>query len=69
MLTIASMNAEIANWTPIIRDRILDPFLPLRAMSRSASIGFVFVISQAGYSPANKPTNIVVPISHGMVTA
>ena len=46
--TSASMNAEMPNWTPIIIERMTEPFLPLRAMSRSASMGAARVISQAG---------------------
>ena len=61
------MNADIANCTPIMTDRIVVPFLPLRAMSRNASIGLARVISQAGYSPASSPTSPVVATNHGNV--
>ena len=46
--TMASMNAEMANCAPIITDRTVEPFRPLRAMSRSASMGLARVISHAG---------------------
>ena len=65
--TIASMNAEMANCPPIIRERINEPFLPFLAVSRSASMGLERVISQAGYMPAPRPTARIVTSRYGSV--